>query len=417
MTLTSSASSAPTAFVPIELAEYGSVVCDLARSTVESIRTVAGTKVTLTPGEEPGTWSIQAGSHVGTIVVPGARVLIKPKVETANLFHLLGWSTGIAFDPGQVFSYDTQRDLLATMGAFYAQTLERALVKGVVRRHVETEDRLVALRGRVDIPAQVRAGGIVTPIACRFDEYTADIPLNRILREAAARMARIPSLRPEVRGSLLRSMSRLEEASPLRPSDRTSPLAWTRLDQHARPAESLARTILDQLTFEQRTGHTAGAAFLVNMNTVFEQYLEKQLGAALRGSGYLVVGQDHHHLDVRRRVAVWPDIVVKRGKEVVFVADAKYKLTPSGLGRDRDYYQLLAYCHVLGVPEGALVYCFNDSDPPPGRCIDVVNNGPRLRTEMLSLTGTPAEIDAGVARLAQNIVQWTVAGRGIEPSG
>ena len=396
--------------VAVELAEYESREVELPRSAAMAIRAAAGTRLTVAPADDPGRWRIQAGSHVGTVVVAGAQVLIKPKVATANLFHLLGWSTGLDFDPNEIFGYATQPDLLASMAGFYARTLERSLARGVVRRYVEHEDRLVALRGRVNIAAQVRRGGLPTPIACHFDEYTADITLNRILREAALRLMRITSLRSAVRGSLMRSVARLDEVSALQPGDLAAPSRWTRLDVHARPAEQLARPILKELTIDHRTGHSPAATFLVDMNTVFEQYLEHQLRTALRGTGYEVTGQASSHLDVGRRVGIRPDVVIKHKNTTVFVADAKYKLTPTGLGRDRDYYQLLAYCQVLHLRQGALVYCHDDGDAPVARHIDVANDGPRLRTEALSLAGTAAEIDGRVSDLARRMVAWSRPG-------
>ena len=55
--------------------------------------------------------------------------------------------------------------------------------------------RLVALRGRIDLPAQLRQPGIELPIACVFEEYTADILENRYLKCAVRRLLRVPQCR------------------------------------------------------------------------------------------------------------------------------------------------------------------------------------------------------------------------------
>lgn len=75
------------------------------------------------------------------------------------------------------------------------------------------EERLVALRGRIDVSAQLRTPAMTSPVACRFDEYTADITENRYLRTAVRRLLRVPGVRPETRQLLQRELSRFEGVS------------------------------------------------------------------------------------------------------------------------------------------------------------------------------------------------------------
>jgi hypothetical protein len=69
-----------------------------------------------------------------TIVTPDVRILITPKVDTANLFYLLE-ASGNPVDIGAaVFDYDKTRDLIPSFATFYARHLEKALAHGVERR-------------------------------------------------------------------------------------------------------------------------------------------------------------------------------------------------------------------------------------------------------------------------------------------
>jgi hypothetical protein len=54
--------------------------------------------------------------------------------------------------------------------------------------------------------------GLPLPAECRFDEYTADILLNRILRGAAVRLLRLPGVTIPTRQALQRLAARLGEA-------------------------------------------------------------------------------------------------------------------------------------------------------------------------------------------------------------
>ena len=83
------------------------------------------------------------------------RILITPKVTTANLFYLLE-ASGKPVDVGPaVFDYDTTRDLIPSFATFYARHLEKALARGIPRAYQEIQERLPGIRGRVDLPAQL----------------------------------------------------------------------------------------------------------------------------------------------------------------------------------------------------------------------------------------------------------------------
>ncbi len=79
---------------------------------------------------------------------------------------------------------------------------------------------------------------------------------------------------------------------------------------------------------------------------------------------------------------MYPDLELWAGDELVYVGDVKYKLTRSGLARNTDYYQLLAYATALGLSEGLLIYCQADGSLPD-REISVRHVGTSLRTRAL----------------------------------
>jgi len=98
--------------------------------------------------------------------------------------------------------------------------------------------------------------------------------------------------------------------------------------------------------------------FLVNMNTVFEDFVTVALTEALSPYGGRCVAQDtRHQLDQARRIKLRPDLV-RYGPDGIpqAVIDVKYKgETPAGYPY-ADLYQLLAYCTALQLPLGHLVY-------------------------------------------------------------
>src|SRR5205823_11906680 len=135
-----------------------------------------------------------------------------------------------------------------SFATFYARHLERALARGVPRAYQGLHERLPAIRGRVDIPAQLRLAGLPLPAECRFDEYTADTRLARVLCGAAHRLLRLPGVTLPTRQTLQRLAAVLSEAGPCTPQDMRIPTVFTRLDEHCRPAERLARMVLGNQT-------------------------------------------------------------------------------------------------------------------------------------------------------------------------
>jgi 5-methylcytosine-specific restriction enzyme subunit McrC len=105
------------------------------------------------------------------------------------------------------------------------------------------------------------------------------------------------------------------------------------------------------------------------------------------------------------QVQLAPDLLFRdrRSGAAVLVGDVKYKLADTGRGRAPDYYQLLAYATVTGLPAGVLIHCQSTGDAPL-REVVVRRGGQRLLTYPLNLSGTHDQIEHAVAGLADWIV-------------
>jgi 5-methylcytosine-specific restriction enzyme subunit McrC len=243
---------------------------------------------------------------------------------------------------------------------------------------------------------------VLIPTECRFDEYTADIRLNRILRGAALHLLRLPGVTVSTRQALQRLASMLDESGSCTTADLTVPVVFTRLNQHCRPAERLARMILGNETLRGSVGSAGAGVFLIDMNKAFEVFVAARLSRYLTGC-VTVCPQQSGPLDLEGSVGIRPDLVFKRkADQVVYVADTKYKISADGYGRDADYYQILAYATALDVPEGMLIYCQRDGSVPP-REITVGKLRTRLATLAIGLNGTPKDVDQGLLELAGHI--------------
>jgi 5-methylcytosine-specific restriction enzyme subunit McrC len=390
----------------IVLSEYGEGELELTAGEERLLRQMAQNRLTFLPGDTSGRWRVKSGSYVGTVVTPAARILVTPKVPIANLFHLLE-DGGRTLDLGdEIFEYERTNDLVPSVATFFARHLEVALAQGIPRDYRAYGDRIVGVRGRVYLAGQRRLAGLPLPVDCIFDEYTANISLNRILRGASVRLLRLPGVAATTRRLLTQLVVRLEEVGDVTDADLRSTSIFTRLTEHCRPAEKVARIVLRDAGLLDSVGSAGAAVFLIDMNKVFEEFVESRLRKCLAGR-LRVHGQRPVRLDLSGEVRMKPDLVFESADgKVWYVADSKYKVTATGLGQEADYYQLLAYTTALDLPEGLLIYCQHDGMTIPHH-IEVRNSGTGLRTRAVCLSGPSGHVEVEMAELANEIVGWT----------
>ena len=392
----------------LTLTEHDSALVELTVAQALGLRRAAGPALSVVPGDTAGTWQVTSASYAGTITVPGIRVLITPKVQIGTLFYLLEASgRPVAAGPAD-FSYDTTGELVPAFATFYARHLEQALARGIPRAYHEAQERLPGIRGRLDIPEQLRLAGLPIPAECRFDQYAADTRLTRVLHGAALRLLRLPGVTVPTRQALQRLAALLGEAGPCTPQDLRTPTAFTRLDEHCRAAEHLARMILGNQTLRCAAGTAGASVFLVNMNTVFETFIAARLTRYLAGQLTVHV-QQTRPLGHGGNARIRPDLTFESPYgTTVYVADTKYKITADGYARDSDYYQILAYTRALDVPGGMLIYCQRDGDAPP-TSITVGAERTRLSTSAVPLDGPPHDIENRLEDLARQITKQAAA--------
>ena len=199
----------------------------------------------------------------------------------------------------------------------------------------------------------------------------------------------------------------LSDVSAVR--DRRARFDWepSRLNSRYVPALVLAELILAGWSFEQRHGNVVVSGFLVDMARVFEDFVTVALREAFAAWGGRADLQWRGHLDTGRAVAVQPDFVWSVEGVPRVVVDAKYKAEkPSGFP-NADLYQILAYCTVLGLREGHLVYAKGNEAE---QTYDVVGSDVRIHAHALDLDVGAGELLGAVRGLARSFVSVASAG-------
>ncbi|PXW30378.1 UNVERIFIED_CONTAM: 5-methylcytosine-specific restriction enzyme subunit McrC [Williamsia faeni] len=392
----------------VVLREYESRDLDLTRAQAESLQLTGFVNVAPAPAAR---WRVTATSYVGTLVVDNVKLLIRPKINPENLFLLLEPGLPHSAWRREAYEYDASSDLLPSVIAFFARTLETTLARGVLRSYKTVEETLVALRGRLDVTGQFKRAGVLTPLACTYDDFTEDISENRVLRAATQRALRVPRVDPADRQRLMRQLVALEGVTDktVRPEN-VDHIRLTRLNQHYAPALGLARLVLANLTLTDTSGTTSASSFMVDMNDLFQRFVTERLRRELRGR-LDVVDEPAVHLGTGRQVTMLPDLLFRKpGGPYCYVGDIKYKLTKDARGRSGDYYQLLAYTTALDLPEGVLIYCRHQDSEIGNSSVTVRNVGTKLVLRSLDLSGPPEQVEREIKVLADDIA---IAAKGL----
>lgn len=356
--------------------------------------------VSLTPAGAEEEYEIKAKNIVGTLVTPNLRLLIRPKVPLRNLFLLMGYRPDlIQWDP-DLFDFDKEPDLLRIFGWVFERQLRQVLPSGLHRDYVRREEALTTIRGRFDLAAQVRLRqGQPLPIECIFDELTDDILINQVTRGALRKLLTTLDQDPELLRHLRFWLRRFNSVSDVgfHRGQIPKPI-FSRLNDRWEIVFDLAVLILQEESIRDRAGEVVGTSFTLDMNKLFEKFVERLIEQEARKAGWKFVAQGHRKLS--DQILFKPDFLLTSGGRDYGVADAKYKNPEPGIVIEQDIYQLLAYCSSLGLKKGLLVYA-GDREHESHR---VSAAGIDLDTVGVDLTGNADEIEGSVRAAARKLI-------------
>ena len=271
----------------------------------------------------------------------------------------VAWNLRVA--EGELASLDRQRsDLLELLIGLFANRLIAAMRQGLPRRYVGHEEDLRLMRGRLHVVRQVTALAARSDVlACHFDELSEDTPLNRVLRAAVVRLARIT--RSAANARLLAELAaRLElvghSAAPLE-----EPVRLDRTNTAYHDLHQLARLFLSGDWQSTAGGHSLGFSLLFPMPELFEGFIGRCLRRVLAPWAVHLQSRRHSALqdDEGRLFELRPDAVIDAPSGPI-VLDTKWKrLAPSDRKLDvsqGDIYQMLAYAQAYKAKRLVLLY-------------------------------------------------------------
>ncbi len=263
--------------------------------------------------------------------------------------------------------------LLDVFIAAFQDAVACVVSRGLSRHYRETEDDLAVVRSRILVQRQVAVNALRPDrIACRFDDFDLDHPLNQVLKSALELVHPLTVGRPlgrqwrEVYGAFA------DVASPRGPQLPMRSLASDRRFSHYRDALRWAEWILQLLSPRLRAGTGDAPALVFDMNRLFESAVATILDRRARSRGqrldvqhsgrYMLEACDAAGTNHQR---VRPDLVISERGEVVAVADTKWVRMPLDghrrvLPHEAHVYQMHAYATLYACDHVVLIYPWHE---------------------------------------------------------
>ena len=359
---------------------------------------------------EDAAYHLTPSSTVGAVEIGDLSVLIRPKIGIPQLLSLACYAMGV-FKPQEKRLFDFEEETetpLDTLALALHAAARRAFSRGLLHGYRTEEEALHTVRGRIRFADQIRQRyGIPLPIEVRYDEFTDDITENQLVKAAAMRLGGMRLRSQQARRNLGWIAAMLENVSSVESFPKDVPdVRFDRINEHYRGVVGLSRLILRHSAFESERGVVHATGFLMDMNTLFQEFLTVALREALGVSDRVfysdkqLTGNRRIYLAKSRRVKLEPDLTWWDGAVCTFVGDAKYKHVRVEGVPNADLYQMLAYVTALNLPGGLLVYAQGETET---EVFNVRHSDKRLEVAALNLGGTLDSVLRRIDGLADRI--------------
>jgi 5-methylcytosine-specific restriction enzyme subunit McrC len=317
--------------------------------------------------------SLVAQNFVGVINLGRDQIEILPKIEgeVSQVRHNLAKMISVVLElellDEDVSKIDKHNDsILEILVRMFCQRLWQCVRRGMVRQYETRSENLAMLRGRLSVSEQVRKN-LARPdrLACVFDEFSENIPLNQVLKAALRVLSKVVEA-PANQRNLAELLFCFQEVDDVAPSAiNWSRTGTNRLSARYKPLLAMARLFIEGKSPDVVSGSGDGFALLFDMNQLFESYV----GAVARrvfakeGLEVSLQGPKRHLARIASGSPVFelkPDIVARGQTGIAFIIDTKWKRLKEQVYREgvtsSDVYQMYAYSTQYASPDVLLLY-------------------------------------------------------------
>jgi len=284
---------------------------------------------------------VECNSHIGQVDMGDFTLHIKPKLDGLPLLRLLSY----AYDLRDLKLYDRAVYRVGLSGWFdwliYAlhAVIDKLWRQGLAKGYMPREERLEALRGRIDFGKIAGNGGLIgSALPCRYHFREEDTELNRTIL-AGLTLAQNIALDLDLKYTLARTIKSLKEFINQEKLDRQrldkAYAGLNRLTEDYRPIldiiDILYKSQAPLLDNDNRSVPLPG--FFFDMNLFFEALIKRLLKLLPEeitvqdqySLKYLMAYDPSYNPRRKTNPLPRPDFALLKAKRVVRLLDAKYR--------------------------------------------------------------------------------------------
>lgn len=276
-----------------------------------------------------GQFKISVANAIGVVALTGLTIRVVPKI---NLDHFLFIAShALEIDPrlsDAVAKVDPDSQLHEVLARALIGEAQRSLRLGLHRGYSDRPYEAAAVRGRVDMVAtsrQVLRGRM--RVRGHADEFVADTPLNRLVKEALRRISVSRRLSGTTTGSARMMLADFAEIGRFRSTDLAPTLSRSQT-VFARLVH-LARVVVEAGGIGIAEGGTPVESFLISTPGLVEAGVRQVLATHL--APYEIQKQGGGRVLVKApNFSVHPDLLITKAP---LTGDVKYQVARSGWNR------------------------------------------------------------------------------------
>lgn len=305
------------------------------------------------------TYTIIAKNYIGSIVCDDCIINIKPKTNILCIFEMIDYVYNLAIFNDKETYFKDYDDIFDFLVSIFADKTIELLLKGIYKNYISQCDNLSFVKGRVTVQQNIRINHTYkNRFFCEFDEFTIDIPENKIIKYVIYILMKREYKNKHIKGKLKTIYTILNDVSleTIKPDD-IDKIIYNRLNMSYKPILTYCKMFLYSISIRNEIGTKRSAAYLIDMNKLFESFITKKIKEEFKSDKEITVkSQSPSYIDDNKNICIKPDIRILKNNKDVLIIDTKYKIFEEDEIKYGDIYQMITYCTTFATNRGILLY-------------------------------------------------------------
>ena len=339
-------------------------------------------------------FSVTFRDAIGVVRLPQRVIRVAPKIPLDHFIYIANRSDMAPRTAAAKVNVDVGEGFLEVLAQWCTGAAEALLRSGLRKDYRLHSDELSEVRGRLldcETVIEISRGRAVA--LCEFDELSDDAPLNRVVRAACERLARMKELSDASRTRARRIVYRMDGVGALELPDLR--VRADRLSKEYSRVVPLALLVLAGCGISSTVGKQVGTAFLIRTPELIEDGMRNMLSELLPEAAVtkrrLILGESGLSMN--------PDLVFGAGAAV---GDVKYRYLTADWNR-ADLNQSVAFATAFRCTRCIVVGFVRD---PASSLPKLVPVGPVSATCMGWIASESTKPAESFCRLGERVRNW-----------